>query len=268
MAKQRGLHQLRGKVGGYSYYKQKYVEGGLVRSIDENLSNRVKTAPEYENTRLNAEEFKCAAHDVGAILKAMPLKPRYVLNPFAQANLVKAVLPLIKQDASALWGRRNVPVSGFPNIVAAINKLTKNPLNALFDVETFIEDSTYKVALTAKPVLDYLNAIGASGVGVSVVFATHRMSTFDGTSYTIARSSSKEVSQNAMLPADFVNLSRKVLSTGISASVADSDSAMGLFYVVAVPARLVDDQTYILQQACAMQCFGRLEFTPPADTNP
>lgn len=42
MAKQSGIHQIKGKVGEMSYYKQSGVSSGLIRSINPSMSGRVK----------------------------------------------------------------------------------------------------------------------------------------------------------------------------------------------------------------------------------
>ena len=57
MAKQSGLHQLRGKVGEHSYYRQTGISSGLVRSINQGMSARVKNDEAFLNTRLNNAEF-------------------------------------------------------------------------------------------------------------------------------------------------------------------------------------------------------------------
>lgn len=51
MAKQRGIHQISGTVNNLTYYEQKYVRGGLIRRVNEGMSNRLKTDPAFANTR-------------------------------------------------------------------------------------------------------------------------------------------------------------------------------------------------------------------------
>lgn len=51
MAKQRGPHQLSGKINNLCYYTQKGVRGGLVRRINDGMSERLKVGEEFANTR-------------------------------------------------------------------------------------------------------------------------------------------------------------------------------------------------------------------------
>lgn len=51
MAKQRGIHQISGTINNLTYYEQKYVRGGLIRRVNEGMSERLKTDPAFVNTR-------------------------------------------------------------------------------------------------------------------------------------------------------------------------------------------------------------------------
>jgi len=118
MAKQLGLHQIRGKVGGYSYYKQSGVSAGLIRSINEGMSARVKTGEEYANTRLNNVEFGGACKVAGLLGKLVSPKFRPMILPFSQSQMAKQVLELARTSSDP-WGTRVVP-SGSSDELAAI----------------------------------------------------------------------------------------------------------------------------------------------------
>lgn len=105
MAKQSGIHQLKGKVGGMSYYRQSGVADGLVRKINEGLSSRVKTGDEYANTRLNNEEFKTAAKLVKPVYDTIWPAWRTMMRRFAYADMVKVLLEGIKAGSQE-WGKR------------------------------------------------------------------------------------------------------------------------------------------------------------------
>lgn len=107
MAKQRGLHQIKGKVGEYSYYSQTGVSGGLIRKINEGLSARVKTDAAYANTRLNNQEFGAAADTAALLGKTVVPKFRPMILPFSQAKMAKQVLK-VARTGSASWGQRVV----------------------------------------------------------------------------------------------------------------------------------------------------------------
>lgn len=107
MAKQSGLHQLRGKVGEHSYYRQTGIVPGLVRSINQGMSARVKTAPEYANARLNNAEFGAAASVAGLLGKMVVPKYRPMILPFSQSKMAKAILETARQSGGN-WGERVV----------------------------------------------------------------------------------------------------------------------------------------------------------------
>lgn len=52
MAKQRGTHQIAGKVNNLVYYEQKYIKGGLIRRQNEAMSSRLKEDVVFSNTRM------------------------------------------------------------------------------------------------------------------------------------------------------------------------------------------------------------------------
>ena len=85
MAKQSGIHQLRGKVGEMSYYRTKGVQDGVVRRINQGMSQRVKTGDEYVNTRLNNAEFKNANAIATAAFNSVNSRKRGMMRNFAVA---------------------------------------------------------------------------------------------------------------------------------------------------------------------------------------
>lgn len=105
MAKQSGIHQLRGKVGEMSYYRQSGVESGLVRKINQGLSDRVKNAEEYVNTRLNNAEFKRANRLATVAFRSIYPSWRSMYRRFAVAEMTKRFLELIKEGTGS-WGSR------------------------------------------------------------------------------------------------------------------------------------------------------------------
>ena len=145
MAKSSELLALRGKVAGKSFYAMKGVDGTLVRSINEGMSNRVKNDAAYANTRLNAAEFGSAGSMAGAVIRTVSKRWRTILQAFATAQLTKAVRNLIIQDTTHPWGQRLLSVEDWQTSVReAVSRLVKNSY-----VENFAN------AITA----------GASGVG-------------------------------------------------------------------------------------------------------
>ena len=105
MAKQSGIHQIKGKVGEMSYYRQKGVAPGLIRSINQGLSARVKTEDGYANTRLNNAEFGNACKIASAAFNSVNTRKRGMMRNFAVAGMAKRALEDIKQGTGA-WGVR------------------------------------------------------------------------------------------------------------------------------------------------------------------
>lgn len=111
MAKQSGIHQLRGKVGEMSYYRQAGVVPGLVRRINQSMSSRVKTSDEFANTRLNNDEFKKANKYATLAFHSVNPSWRTMFRRFAIATMTKRFLEYIKAG-TGYWGNR-IPVASF-----------------------------------------------------------------------------------------------------------------------------------------------------------
>ena len=133
MAKQSGLHQIKGKVGEYSYYKQTGVSGGLIRGINQGLSARVKTGDEYANTRLNNSEFGAACNIAGLLGKAVVPKFRPMVLPFSQSKMAKMVLELAR-ESSAGWGERVVPANSSAELAEILQSTSKRDFNEFISV--------------------------------------------------------------------------------------------------------------------------------------
>lgn len=124
MAKQSGLHQIRGKVGEHSYYRQTGISSGLIRSINQGLSSRVKTGEEYANTRLNNSEFGAACNSAGLLGKLVVPKFRPMVLPFSQSKLAKELLRLARQNSDD-WGQRTLAADQVSQICDALNATSK-----------------------------------------------------------------------------------------------------------------------------------------------
>lgn len=124
MAKQSGLHQIRGKVGEHSYYKQTGVSAGLIRSINQGLSARVKTDEAFANTRLNNSEFGGACNVAGLLGKMVTPKFRPMILPFSQSKMAKALVDLARKN-SMPWGARVVTSADTPDIAAILSAESK-----------------------------------------------------------------------------------------------------------------------------------------------
>lgn len=139
MAKQVGLFPLRGKIENKSFYKTAGVPETVIRNIPEGLSDRVKTAQEYVNTRLNNEEFKNANWMATFLFNAVPNRRSSMFRRFAIASLTKGALSYIR-SGSGSWGHR-IPTERFGAIAFDLldNHAKGGPYDGefgIFSVET------------------------------------------------------------------------------------------------------------------------------------
>lgn len=168
MAKQSGLHQIRGKVGEHSYYKQTGVDTGLIRSINQGMSNRVKTGAEYANTRLNNVEFGHACQIAGTLGHMIMPKYRPMVLPFSQSKMARLILERIK-ETSGVWGQRTIPAgdAGTATLVAALNSVSKVNFS---DYGLTIATAVDSITVNGSAEFDqFMAAIGCDGVKVRAI---------------------------------------------------------------------------------------------------
>ena len=256
MAKQSGLHQIKGKVEGYSYYRQSGVKDGLMRRINEGLSSRVKTSEEFANTRLNNSEFGNAA-DVAKVLASV-ITPKYrpmFLN-FSQAKLTKSLLALIKQ-ASADWGQRALSSEDVAAVCDAANMLAKNDFGALCDSLTSTAgaqegETSVNISFTADNV-SALAAFGADGVvakaSAVAVYAGQYSAAEHGYIKSIAKALQVTSNEFALddLPTD-----SQITLTGDGDDVSGTAKIL-VSLVIIMPYRLVNGKKYTLQEKCTFK---------------
>lgn len=256
MAKQSGLHQLKGKVDGYSYYRQSGVNAGLMRRINEGMSARVKSSEEFANTRLNNSEFGNAA-DVAKVLASVIVpKFRPMFLNFSQAKLTKSLLSLIKQ-ATGNWGQRALAATDVQAICDGVNLLAKNDFNefcANFR-STAGEgqgDTSYNLAFDAD-VKNNLAAIGADGVRASVKCLTIYAGQYDSDIHAYVKSISKiEASQTEDYDASSMPTTLTD-DTSVAPDSIEGTVALSITLAVLMPYREVNSTKYILQEKCTFK---------------
>lgn len=189
MAKQSGLHQLRGKVGEHSYYRQTGIVPGLVRSINAALSNRVKTDAAYANTRLNNREFGQAGRLSSMLANYISPKFRPMVLPFSQSKMAKVLLEFIKLDTTAPWGGRNLTVvnSGQAQ-VDALNSVVKNRFEDWGIQITGNEETTTVTFAPTSQTLQKLLSIGATGFNLKFIASTSWIGTYSASDEKYAQS--------------------------------------------------------------------------------
>lgn len=259
MAKQTGLHQIRGKVGEHSYYRQSGITSGLIRGINPGMSSRVKTGDEFANTRLNNAEFRNAAELASAMGSIVLPKFRPMILPFSQSKLTSAYLALIKETAGE-WGQRHAVVSQTQQIADALNAIAKKRFEEMFlDIEPIIVPSgtntaTVSVGWTA----DQANALvglNIDGVNFKATGVRLAIGEYDP---AIGKNRKTGVTLGASVvgypsvaagAAESEDLSVPVASLTLPGYVG-----IGYIIVVAMPFRTIGGVDYTLQEYCTFKC--------------
>lgn len=258
MAKQSGLHQLRGKVGEHSYYRQTGIASGLVRAINQGMSSRVKNDEAFANTRLNNAEFGQAGRIASVLAQYITPKFRPMVLPFSQSKMAKLILDYIKTDTTAPWGQRNIVVSNSGDMqVAALNSVAKNRFEDFGIGLVVDEENTTLSHSVTDETINKLLAIGASGYMVSFAATTTWIGTFvsDTGKYAPSYPRANVYQGNVQNPSsgdsdDITYSLRPAPAAGWPAIMAQRT---GVFIVL--PYREINGQKHILQEYCTYKAF-------------
>lgn len=256
MAKQRGLHQIKGKVGEYSYYSQTGVSGGLIRKINEGLSARVKTDAAYANTRLNNQEFGAAADTASLLGRSVNPKFRPMILPFSQSKMAKEVLKIARQG-SASWGQRVVTsadTARLCEILTAQSKLAASDYVTCSVTRDNATEATVVAAVSAEQ-SSLMGSLGIDCITVSAVqydIATgqwvplaHEMST----GYLVKKDSATPLSEDSFNPgASFDNSETISVQTFVPQA---NHAGHQIVVFVIMPSRTINEDVHILQEYCS-----------------
>lgn len=259
MAKQTGLHQIRGKVGEHSYYRQTGVTSGLIRGINPAMSARVKTGDEYANTRLNNAEFRNAAEIASAMGAIIVPKYRPMILPFSQSKLTSAYLQLIKETAGA-WGQRNATAAQSQQIADALNAIAKKRYSDMFnDIDPIVVPSGSNTALVDRgwsaDQANTLLSLGITGVvfkatGVRLAVGEYDPAIGKNRQTGVTLGESRQDSVEVVAGQDESdNLSVPVASLTLPGFVG-----LGYIIVIAMPYRTIGGVDYTLQEYCTFKC--------------
>lgn len=264
MAKQSGIHGIRGKINGVSYYSSKNG-GQLIRKINEGMSSRVKTAKEYANTRLNNAEFGAAGSLAGAMVRPISQRWRFILDSIATGKLVKAIKAAMMQDTASPWGERVVPLTEMAHLQDVFNGFSKNEMpqeivNILQNATTF-DDTTNTLAINDDAVLspDMVQQLidkGATHI-TSKVFAFNVRKPYigaDGKTYVPADSLVVDLSSDLGLQHVAIEAGENIIPGGEISNapvVLNEETHLGGVLVVLLPERKVGNEYYTLQELCS-----------------
>ena len=133
MAKQRGIHQISGKINNLCYYEQKYVRGGLIRRINEAMSERLKTDPVFANTRRANTIFGGCSVLARCLLDFFGSRNTYLFKPYRHALLTKLVLTyFVEQNDESQYPSILVGPSSVNVLPAIIDGIVKNKIRDSF----------------------------------------------------------------------------------------------------------------------------------------
>lgn len=249
---------MRGKVGEHSYYRQTGIASGLVRSINQGMSSRVKNDEAFLNTRLNNSEFGQAGRIASVVAQYIAPKFRPMVLPFSQSKMAKIFLEYIKTNTTAPWGQRNIIYTNSAAAqVAALNSVAKNRFDD-FGIRINLDEENSVITCSASATtVNKLSSIGADGF--EAIFAATRtwIGTFDPSTGKYAPSypranfytwdqqsptAEDEFSENYTF--------RPAPPQGWPAIMAESTGVM-----VLLPYRLVNGAKYFLQEECTYKAF-------------
>lgn len=108
MPKQAGTYKVRGKMDGKSYYQPKNTDTHLFRSINQQMSERVKTEPNYAKTRAYAAEFGVCTELSKSIFNVFNRwYPNSMINK-SSAPLSKLLIEDLRNDDIHVLGNRQL----------------------------------------------------------------------------------------------------------------------------------------------------------------
>lgn len=256
MAKQSGLHQIRGKVGEHSYYRQTGISSGLIRSINQGMSARVKNAEEYANTRLNNTEFGAAANVAGLLGQMVTPKFRPMILPFSQSRMAKEILRLARENAEN-WGQRVVSSTQTPQIAAILSAQSKrNPEEFVSLQVTRTSASVLNVAAsyTAEQAT-LMTSLGITDISVNAVQFDLATGEWDPlgqimrTGYLVRKDSGSPFSNESITAGDPANADEDLDVESFVPAAGHAGHQLVVFVVL--PCRTINGVSHILQEYCS-----------------
>lgn len=256
MAKQSGLHQIRGKVGEHSYYRQTGVSSGLIRSINQGMSERVKTSEEYANTRLNNTEFGAAGNVAGLLGQMVQPKFRPMVLPFSQSKMAKEILKVARQNA-ADWGKRVVTSDDTAKLCDILTSTSKRNINE------FLTVSVSRTSATEANVSAEFSASQASlmaGLGINKITVTavqYDLATGQWNSLALEMATGYFYRRDSVDPFSNTDVIAGTADSGdsdfdVAQFIPEANhSGHQIVVIVSLPARVINGVSHILQEYCS-----------------
>lgn len=266
MAKQSGLHQIKGKIGEHSYYRQTGVSGGLIRSINQGLSDRVKNDEAYANTRLNNQEFGAACNVAALLGKCVTPKFRPMILPFSQSKMAKEILKVARANTEN-WGQRVVTSSDTAKLCEILTSMSKRDA-AEFVTNTLTREDGDSVNARSS----YTGAQASLMASLGINQITVSVSLFDlGTGQWVPYAGEMSTGYVGHVErVDTLDEVKVVSGGGSNDNDIDVDTFVPapnhaghrIVVFVVLPARVVNDVPYILQEYCSFEAMPLPDYVP------
>lgn len=266
MAKQSGLHQIRGKVGEHSYYRQTGVSSGLIRAINQGMSARVKNGEEYANTRLNNLEFGAACNAAGLLGQLIVPKYRPMVLPFSQSKLAKELLRLARQNTEE-WGHRTLSSDQVSQICDALNATSKRNFDE-FASASVTRSSATKGSVSLR--ISGEQCTSMLSLGIDNLFVDARV--YDlatgkfndvvkemATGYFYTKDVVSPINGESVTPGEDVNASEEIVTDEFVP--APNHAGMQIVVFIFLPAKTVNGTSYTLQEYCSFKAMPLPAFT-------
>lgn len=175
MAKQSGVHQIRGKYNDVSYYQQKGIRGGLLRRINQGMSLRLKEGAEYQLTRVANSFFGACSMYAAAFINMLPARAMYFYRYDRQAVLTKGIYNLVLEGQQHTNKTRvSIADSVIKQTPLVFAKVAKNDLHRFFPsisqtLDVQAEDTTFTLAISKNDLKNYCDHWGVSGAKITVL---------------------------------------------------------------------------------------------------
>lgn len=258
MAKQSGLHQIRGKVGEHSYYRQTGITSGLIRSINQGMSARVKTSEEYANTRLNNSEFGAACNAAGLLGQLIIPKFRPMVLPFSQSKLAKELLRLARQNTDD-WGQRTLAADQVSQICDALNSTSKRSLDEFMSSEILrqaVDEGVVNVNISA----DQATLMSSLGISSVTVYArVYNLATGKWNDVVKEMATGYFEQMDVVTPLNSESIAAGTAVNGSETFVTEqfvpssNHAGMQVVVLVSLPSRVVNNVEYTLQEYCSFK---------------
>ncbi len=174
MAKQRGIHQIKGKINNLCYYEQKYVRGGLIRRINEAMSERLKTDPAFERTRQANFIFGACSSYARFVLSYFGSRNTFLFIPYRQAILTRLIHTyFLRYETGSVLPTIYLPRATEPALELLLDEVVKNKLSLDFSdiprrIEISLDVPEVTITLSSASLENYLSKYGGIGVRVEI----------------------------------------------------------------------------------------------------